>query len=187
MFKVTAPVLYFSPKIINQIQINNDGGLVTSRTNIERTNLKASIKVLVDTLFVPLIGGEGNNEYGRTKEMQIDKQYDDLSRAVKTIREAQNERMLWESGHNISNDTLIYVEGIFKLQKIMINKEFFVSITFPFGEYTVQGLTSIENWVAKSLIHQLLMHGEVTASAIVFPLSITGKNIQAKIVCIFIM
>lgn len=190
MFKTTTPVLYFSPSVINQIQINNDDGLVMTKSSTNKTGLNSSIKVLIDKLFVPLINAEASIESEKSKEIQISKQYDDLSRAVKTVKEAQKEMLTQKfTIDNNSIDTITFVDGVFKIktQKSKLDDSFLISVTCPFGDYSVYGLTSIDNWISKSLINQLLLHGEVTASAIVFPLSVKEKTIQVKIACIFII
>lgn len=187
MLEAIAPVLYFAPSIINQIQISNDDGLMVSKSNLKKFNLTTSLKILIDKLFVP-IGSEVSVEGKTSKESKIRKQYDDLSRAVKTVKEAQKE--FFDSELDMEIDTLgvwAYVEGTFKLStlKAMIDNTLLVSVICTFGEYTICGVTSIDNWASKSLINQLLMHGEVTGAAIVVPLSVKDKKIQAKIACIF--
>ena len=80
-----------------------------------------------------------------------------------------------------------YVEGTFKISTLrsMTDNTLLVSVNCRFGEYTIFGVTSIDNWASKSLINQLLMYGEVTGAAVVVPLSVKDKTIQAKIACIF--
>lgn len=190
MFKSTTPVLYFSPSIINQIQISNDDGLVITKSSINKSGLTSSVKVLFNKLFIPLVTAETSAEYEKSKELQISTQYDNLSRAVKTVKEAQEELLAQNSILDENSiDTILFIEGVFNLQtqKSKLDDCFLISVTCPFGDYTVHGLTSVDNWTSKSLINQLLMHGEVTASAIVFPLSIKEKKIEVKIACIFIV
>ena len=187
MLEAIVPVLYFAPSIINQIQISNDDGLMVSKSNLKKFNLTTSLKILIGKLFVP-IGSETSVEGTTSKESEIRKQYDDLSRAVKTVKEAQKE--FFDSELDMERDTLgvwVYVEGTFKLStlKAMIDNTLLVSVICTFGEHTICGVTSIDNWASKSLINQLLMHGEVTGAAIVVPLSVKDKTIQAKIACIF--
>lgn len=189
MFKFIVPVLYFSPSIINQIAINNDDGLIISKASTQKTNLSVSIKALINKMFIPL-NAEAASEYEKSKETQISKQYDDLSRAIQTVKQAQKEILNSEFRiEDSSFETISFVDGIFRLQtqKSVIDNSMFVSVECDFGEYTIQGNTSIDNWTSKSLINQLLLHGEVDASAIVFPLSIKDKIIQVKIACIFII
>ena len=189
MFTSIVPVLYFSPSIINQIAISNDDGLVVSESSVNKTNLSASIKALIDRIFIPF-SAEGASEYEKSKETQINKQYDDLFRAIQAVKQAQKEvlKNKLQIGDS-SIDAISFVDGTFKLgtKKSVIDDSLLISVECDFGEYTIQGITSVDNWTSKSLINQLLMHGEVTASAIVFPLSIKGKIIQAKIACIFII
>lgn len=191
MFKSITPILYYSPSIINQIQISYDKGLVITESTTHQTRLTNYIKILINKLFIPFIGAETATQYDKSKAKQINKQFDDLSRAVMTVKDAQKEILESVSifDNNCSIDNMVYIEGVFKLQvkKSVIDDSFFVSIECPFGEYIIKGVTSIENWISKSLINHLLMCGEVDASAIVFPLSIKEKTIQAKIVCIFIV
>ncbi|NBI10911.1 hypothetical protein D1641_12950 [Colidextribacter sp. OB.20] len=189
MFTSIVPVLYFSPSIINQIAINNDDGLVVSKSSANKTNLSVSIKALIDKIFIPF-SAEGASEYEKSKETQIIKQYDDLFRAIQTVKQVQEEALNGElQAEDNSIGAISFVDGIFKLntKKSIIDNSFLISVECEFGEYTIQGITSINNWTSMSLINQLLMHGEVTASAIVFPLSIKEKKIQAKIACIFII
>ena len=189
MFTSTVPVLYFSPSIINQIAINNDDGLVVSKSSVNKTNLSVSIKALINKIFIPF-STEGTSEYEKSKETQINKQYDDLFRAIQIVKQAQKEALNNELQIEDNYvDAISFVDGIFKLstKKSVIDNTLLISVECGFGKYTIQGITSIDNWTSKSLINQLLMHGEVTASAIVFPLSIKEKIIQAKIACIFII
>lgn len=190
MLQATTPILYYSPSIINQIQISNDNGLITTESIVNQTKLSNSIKFLISKLFIPIIGAETEVDFESSKGKEINKQYDDLCRAVQTVKDAQKE--LSVSDFNLASariDSLTFVDGVFKLQikKSMIDDSFFVSVSCPFEEYIINGLTSIDNWVSESLINQLLMVGEVNASAIVFPLSIKEKVIEVKIVCIFIV
>lgn len=186
MFRSIVPVLYFSPSIINQIAINNDDGLVVSKSSINKTNLSVSIKALIDKIFIPF-SAEGSSEYEKSKETQTTKQYDDLFRAIQAVKQAQKEAALQVEDSSIN--AISFVDGIFKLstKKSVFDDSLLISVECGFGEYMIQGITSIDNWTSKSLINQLLMHGEVTASAIVVPLSIKEKTIQAKIACIFII
>ena len=154
MLEAIAPVLYFAPSIINQIQISNDNGLMVSNSNLKKFSLTASLKILIDKLFVP-IGSEMSVEGATSKEIQISKQYDDLSRAVKTVKEAQKEFL--DSEFNMERDTLgvwSYVEGTFKISTLrsMTDNTLLVSVNCRFGEYTIFGVTSIDNWASKSLI-----------------------------------
>lgn len=189
MFESIAPVLYFAPSIINQIQLSNDEGLIVAKSKSKKSSFTASLKLLIDKLFIP-IGSELSAEYTGERETQISEQYDDLSRVVKTVKEAQRE--LFASEFKIDSDSigvLSYVEGIFKIttQRSVIDKSLLICVRCPFGEYTICGITSLDKWVSKSLINQLLMQGEVAASAIVFPLSVKDKVIQVKIACIFVI
>lgn len=189
MFESMAFVLYFAPSIINQIQLCNDDGLIVSRSKSENCSFIASLKLLIDKLFIP-IGSELSTEYTRVRETQINEQYDDLSRAVKTVKEAQRELIGPE--FKIDSDCIdvvSYVEGIFKIttQRSFIDNSLLICVRCPFGEYTICGITSLDKWVSKSLINQLIMHGEVAASAIVIPLSVKDKVIQVKIACIFVI
>ena len=189
MFTSIVPVLYFSPSIINQIAISNDDGLIISKDSVQKTNLSVSVKALIDKIFIPF-STEASSEYGKSKETQISKQYDDLSRAIQTVKQAQKKALNSEFRiEDSSFEAISFVDGIFKLktQRSVIDDSLFVSIECDFGEYTIRGLTSIDNWTSKSLINQLLFNGEVNASAIVFPLSIEDKVIQVKIACIFIL
>lgn len=191
MFSSVVPVLYYSPAIINQITINNDNGLVVSKQTTLRTNRSASIKALLDNLFIP-IKTEAAGNIEKEQEIQTSTQYDELSRAIQTVKKAQEESLQICEITQINEsdlDTFILIDGDFILSttKSRFDESIYIEVECTFGEYTVKGVTSPSNWTSPSLTNQLIMHGRLTASAIVFPLSISEKTIEAKFVCIFVL
>lgn len=191
MFGSVVPILYYTPSIINQIAINNDNGLLVSKETALRTNRSASIKALIEKLFIP-IKTEAAGNVEKEQEIQTSTQYDELYRAIQTVKKAQEEslRICEITQINETNlDTFILIDGDFAISttKSSFDESIYISVESTFGEYTVKGATSPSNWTSPSLTNQLIMHGRLTASAIVFPLSISEKTIEAKIVCIFVL
>ena len=189
MYSSVVPVLYYSPSLINQISIFNDGGTVISSSESKKSSHSLSAKAIIDKLFIP-IKAEGTFENGNSKEKQVTKEYSDLSRAIDVVKEAQkealNSRLL---SINDSIDTIAYVDGVFKLstKKSSTDDSILILVEGKFGDYTIEGQTSVDNWASKSLINHLLLCGDVCASAIVFHLLIKEKKIQVKYVCIFLL
>lgn len=191
MFFALAPVLYFAPSIINQVAIYNDDGLVVSQATNNKTKRSLSIKALIDKLFIP-IGTEAATNYEKEKETQVTTQYDELSRAIQAVKKVQEETICVSGIPQISEsdlNALTLVDGEFTLitKKSELDEKIYILVECGFGDYTIKGLTSVENWTSKSLINQLIIHGKLTASALVFPLSITKKTIEAKFACIFVL
>ena len=191
MFSSVVPILYYSPSIINQIAINNDNGLVVSKETTLKTNRSASIKVLIDKLFIP-IGTEAKGKIDNEQETQTNTQFDELSRAIQAVKQSQEEsvRVCEITQIDESNlDTFILIDGEFAIcaTKSRLDESMLIAIECKFGKYTVKGVTSPGNWTSPSLTNQLIKAGRLTASAIVFPLSISGKTIEAKFVCIFVL
>ena len=192
MFGAIVPILYYSPSIINQIAIYNNKGLVVSQTVTKNTSRANSIKALIDKLFIP-VGSETTFDNKKTNETQTNTQYDELFRAIQAVREAQKDSSCICEITQINEnklDTFILVDGEFKITTIKskLDESMFITVESEFGEYKLKGETSINYWTSKSLLNHLVTYGKLTASAIVFPLSISEseKTIEAKFVCIFV-
>ena len=189
MFTSVVPVLYYSPSLINQIAIFRDGGMVVSSTSADKSTHSLSMKAILEKVFIP-VKAEGTAEIERSKETQVSREYNELSRAIEIVKEAQKEALNGKpqtKGGVI--DTIAYVDGVFKLstRNAVIDDSILIHVEGKFGKYKIEGQTSVENWASNSMINQLLMAREVNASALVIPLFVKEKTIQVKYVCIFMM
>lgn len=189
MYESLVPILYYSPAITNQIQISTDEGIISSKTNTQKASGKVTIKAILDKLFIP-VSAEISADGELAKETQTTRQFDDLTRAIKTVKEAQSETSVNKKKSKsclILLNGVLYFEGdlLISTQKSMTDKSMMISITSKVGSKSIQGLTSIDNWVSNSLINNILRIGSIYASVIAIPLSTANDLITVQIACVF--
>lgn len=192
MFENIVPILYYSPATIDQITAGVQGEILLTETQTRRSDMELSLKTVFKKMWI-VKSSEAKGEYGRTKEKTFNSAYNELSRAIATVKEIQRENRLLLQGRvpNIAElpNAFSLFQGQFniKLIRAKIDDSYMVEVEHESDGLQIHGITSIDNWTSKSLINQLLVTENVNASALVYPLSIQGKRIEVKFACIFVM
>lgn len=180
------PILYYSPAIMNQIFSILNNGIISSETQFKKNTFGAKLNFIVEVLFSST-KGEANFNTEHSRENTIIKNHDDFTRAIDSMSKIKKLKLDNFSTSDNSMDSIFLLNGNFSIQqkRSLINKETFIMLQHNEDELIVRSTTSIKNWISDSLLNQVLFSGNLNATAIVIPLSISENVVDVKIACLF--